>query len=81
MNDGGNGGFDANRHKSYVENTSKMLTMAKEDGVRAVLISPNAVDSRKNKDRLVYLGERQNENYQCDANPLRPFRPTLPGGE
>jgi len=26
-------------------------------------------------------GERQNENYQCDANPLRPFRPTLPGGE
>jgi len=27
------------------------------------------------------LGERQIENYQCDANPLRPFRPTLPEGE
>jgi len=27
------------------------------------------------------LGERQNENYQCDANPLLPFRPTLPERE
>jgi len=25
------------------------------------------------------LGERQIENYQCDADPLRPFRPTLLG--
>ena len=30
---------------------------------------------------VAQLGERQNENYQFDANPLRPFRPTLPGGE
>ena len=28
-----------------------------------------------------HLGERQIEIYQCDANPLRPFRPTLPGEE
>jgi len=27
------------------------------------------------------LGERQIENYQRDANPLRPFRPTLPEGQ
>jgi len=26
-------------------------------------------------------GDRQIENYQQDANPLRPFRPTLPEGE
>jgi len=34
-------------------------------------------------DRMLreHLGERQNKNYQLDANPLRPFRPTLPGGE
>jgi lysophospholipase L1-like esterase len=62
MNDGGYGGFDANRHKPYVENTAKMLTMAKDAGVRAVLISPNAVDWRKNKDRLVYL-ETQKQFY------------------
>jgi len=30
---------------------------------------------------IALLGERQNENYQFGANPLRPFRPTLPGGE
>ena len=28
---------------------------------------------------LPLYGERQIENYQRDANPLRPFRPTLPG--
>jgi lysophospholipase L1-like esterase len=62
MNDGGYGGFDANRHKPYVENTTKMLAMAKDAGIRAVLISPNAVDWRKNKDRLVYL-ETQKQFY------------------
>ncbi len=62
MNDGGYGGFDTNRHKPYVENTTKMVKMAKEAGVRPVLISPNAVDWRKNKDRLVYL-ETQKQFY------------------
>lgn len=62
MNDGGYGAFDANRNKTYVENTSKMLKMAKDAGVRVVLISPNAVDWRKNKDRLVYL-ETQKQFY------------------
>ena len=62
MNDGGYGGFDPKRHKPYVENTTKMVTMAKAAGVRAVLISPNAVDWRKNKDRLVYL-ETQKQFY------------------
>ncbi len=62
MNDGGYGGFDPNRHKPYVENTKKMLAMAKDAGVRAVLISPNAVDWRKNKDRSVYL-ETQKQFY------------------
>ena len=62
MNDGGYGGFDEKRHKPYVENTSKMVKMAKDAGVRVVLISPNAVDWRKNKDRLVYL-ETQKQFY------------------
>lgn len=62
MNDGGYGGFDPNRHKPYVENTTKMLDMAKAAGVRAVLISPNAVDWRKNEGRKVYL-ETQKQFY------------------
>ncbi len=62
MNDGGYGGFDANRNKAYVDNTTKMLTMAKDAGVRAILISPNAVDWRKNKDRALYL-ETQKQFY------------------
>jgi GDSL-like Lipase/Acylhydrolase family len=56
------GGFDEKRHKPYVENTIKMVKLAKEAGVRVVLISPNAVDWRKNKDRLVYL-ETQKQFY------------------
>jgi lysophospholipase L1-like esterase len=72
MNDGGYGGFDANRHKPYVENTTKMLTMAKDAGVRVVLISPNAVDWRKNKDRLVYL-ETQKQFYA----PLKRSQPQI----
>jgi lysophospholipase L1-like esterase len=62
MNDGGYGGFDPNRGKAYAEQTNKMLDMAKAAGVRAVLISPNAVDWRKNKDRRVYL-ETQKQFY------------------
>ncbi len=62
MNDGGYGGFDANRAKAYAEQTGKMLDMAKTAGVRVALISPNAVDWRKNKDRLVYL-ETQKQFY------------------
>ncbi len=72
MNDGGYGGFDTNRHNPYVENTTKMLKMAKDAGVRVVLISPNAVDWRKNKNQAVYL-ETQKQFYAplkeiADAN-------------
>ena len=74
MNDGGYGGFDTNRHNTYVENTTKMLKMAKDAGVRVVLISPNAVDWRKNKNQAVYL-ETQKQFYAAleeiaDANHI-----------
>jgi len=39
------------------------------------------VDEPRMSQDIDILGERQAENYQCDATPLRPFRPTLPEGE
>ncbi len=62
MNDGGYGAFDANRNKQYVDNTVKMLTAAKEAGVRVGLVSPNAVDRRVQERFKLYL-ETQKEFY------------------
>lgn len=62
MNDAGYGAFDPNRHKGYVENTTKMLQAAKAAGVRVALISPNAVD-RRVQDRFKLYLETQKEFY------------------
>lgn len=62
MNDGGYGAFDPNRHKPYVDNTTKMLKAAKDAGVRVVLMSPNAVDVRKGDRFKLYL-ETQKQFY------------------
>jgi lysophospholipase L1-like esterase len=62
MNDAGYGNFDPNRHKPYVENTTKMLAAAKAAGVRVGLVSPNAVDRRVQERFKNYL-ETQKEFY------------------
>jgi lysophospholipase L1-like esterase len=62
MNDAGYGNFDPNRHKPYVENTTKMLQAAKAAGVRVALLSPNAVDRRIQERFKLYL-ETQKEFY------------------
>lgn len=62
MNDAGYGAFDPNRHKGYVENTTKMLQAAKAAGVRVALMSPNAVDRRVQERFKLYL-ETQKEFY------------------
>jgi lysophospholipase L1-like esterase len=64
MNDGGYGGFDANRNKQYVEKTEAMMEMSKKAGVRVALISPNAVQTfgAKNAGRKTYL-ETQKQFY------------------
>lgn len=62
MNDGGYGAFEPNRHKPYVDNTTKMLKMAQDAGVRVVLMSPNAVDVRKGERFKLYL-ETQKQFY------------------
>lgn len=62
MNDAGYGAFNANANKVYVEKTTAMLDMAKKAGVRVALISPNAVDRRKNPNFKLYL-ETQKQFY------------------
>ncbi len=59
MNDGGYGAFDPNRHKGYVDNTTKMLAAAKDSGVRVALLSPNAVDRRVQERFKLYLETQQ----------------------
>lgn len=59
MNDAGYGNFDPNRHKPYVENTTKMLAAAKAAGVRVALLSPNAVDRRVQERFKLYLETQQ----------------------
>jgi len=63
MNDGGYGAFDPNRNKGFVDNTTKMLQMSKDAGVRVVLMSPNAVDVRKGERFKLYL-ETQKQFYE-----------------
>src|SRR5206468_12964279 len=63
MNDGGYGGFDANRVRQYVEKTAAMLDLAKKAGVRVALISPNAVDKRT-KPSLATYQETQKRFYE-----------------
>jgi lysophospholipase L1-like esterase len=62
MNDGGYGGFNKNRHEAYVNNTAKMLEMAKKAKVRVALLSPNAVERRNHPNLKQYL-ETQKEFY------------------
>ena len=62
MNDGGYGDFNENRYKAFVENTKKMLEMARDAHVRVVLISPNAVDTRPRPNLAQYL-ETQKRFY------------------
>jgi lysophospholipase L1-like esterase len=62
MNDAGYGAFDPNRHRPYVENTTKMLAAAQAAGVRVALMSPNAVD-RRIQDRFKLYLETQQEFY------------------
>ncbi len=59
MNDAGYGNFDPNRHKPYVENTTKMLAAAKAAGVRVALLSPNAVDRRVQERFKLYVETQQ----------------------
>lgn len=51
MNDAGYGAFSPQGNKEYVDNTVKMLQAAKQTGVRVALLSPNAVDYRKQPQR------------------------------
>lgn len=62
MNDAGYGKFDPNRQKVYLDKTAQMLEMAKKAGVRVALVSPNAVDRRKNPNFKLYV-ETQKEFY------------------
>lgn len=62
MNDGGYGAFDPARQKAFLEKTEAMLKMAKVAGVRAVLLSPNAVDRRNKSNGKQYL-ETQKRFY------------------
>lgn len=62
MNDGGYGGFNPNAAANFIKNTEEMLKAARDNGIRVALISPNAVDWRKQKDRKVYL-ETQKQFY------------------
>lgn len=62
MNDAGYGAFDANRQKQFLEGTEAMLAMAKAEGVRVGLVSPNAVDRRVHERFRLYL-ETQKEFY------------------
>jgi lysophospholipase L1-like esterase len=55
MNDGGYGGFDANKAEQFVKSTKQMLSAAKKAGVRVALISPNAVEVRNKPQHKTYL--------------------------
>jgi lysophospholipase L1-like esterase len=62
MNDGGYGGFNKKSAENFANNTEKMVELAKKDGVRIALISPNAVDWRSKPNNKVYL-ETQKQFY------------------
>jgi lysophospholipase L1-like esterase len=66
MNDGGYGAFNPQGNKNFVENTRRMLALAKKANVRVALISPNAVD-RRVQDRFKLYLETQKQFYA----PLR----------
>ena len=62
MNDGGYGEFKEESAKVYVQRTEAMVAMAKKDGVRVALISPNAVEVRNKRQLKTYL-ETQEKFY------------------
>lgn len=62
MNDGGYGAFDEKRCANFIANTEKMLDMSKKADVRVAVVSPNAVDVRKNEKFKLYL-ETQKQFY------------------
>ena len=62
MNDAGYGKFNQAANKVYVEKTAAMLDMAKAVGARVAVVSPNAVDRRKNPNFKLYV-ETQKEFY------------------
>jgi lysophospholipase L1-like esterase len=62
MNDGGYGKFNPQSAENFLKNTEAMLQAAKAAGVRVALISPNAVDWRKQPGRKEYL-ETQKQFY------------------
>src|SRR5271154_3788780 len=61
MNDGGYGKFNPGAAKNFIKKTEDMLEMAKKAGVRVAVISPNAVDLRK-EGRQLYV-ETQKQFY------------------
>lgn len=62
MNDAGYGKFNPAANKVYVEKTAAMLDMAQKAGARVAVVSPNAVDRRKNPNFKLYV-ETQKEFY------------------
>ena len=62
MNDAGYGKFNPAANKVYVEKTAAMLDMAKKTGARVAVVSPNAVDKRRNPNFKLYV-ETQKEFY------------------
>lgn len=62
MNDAEYGVFKPNVQKVYLEKTEEMLKAAKAAGVRVALMSPNAVDRRKNPNFKLYV-ETQKQFY------------------
>lgn len=59
MNDGGYGAFNPVAAKNYLNRTDDMLRAAKNGGVRAALISPNAVEVRTKPQLRTYLETQQ----------------------
>lgn len=62
MNDAGYREFNPTANKLYVEKTTAMLEMAKAAGARVAVVSPNAVDRRKDPRFNLYV-ETQKKFY------------------
>ena len=72
MNDGGYGKFNAKANQLFIAETSSMLKMARDAGVRVALFSPNAIDPRVHPNVTEYL-ETQREFYSPLATCAREF--------
>jgi lysophospholipase L1-like esterase len=72
MNDGGYGKFNPGAAKAFIDNTEKMLKMAKDANVRVALLSPNAVDRRNKSNGAEYV-ETQKQFYAPLAKSAEKF--------